>query len=43
MTVCKSVNKISSTSFAARKNIISVLNRVIPCQEFCVPDFLIFV
>jgi len=25
--------------FDVRKKIISALDRVIPCQEFCVPDF----
>jgi len=43
MSVCKSVTYISSLSFDARKKIMSVLDRVIPSQEFYVPDFLIFV
>jgi len=37
---------ISSLSFdfwCYRKKIISELDRVIPCQEFCVPYFKIFV
>jgi len=38
-----SVIYISSLSFDARKKIISALDRVISCQDFCVPDFLIFV
>jgi len=37
------ITYISSLSFQARKKIISALDRVIPFQEFCVPDFLIFV
>jgi len=34
---------IFSLTFDATKKIIGALDRVIPCQEFCVPDFLIFV
>jgi len=43
MPDCGSVTYISSLSFDARKEIISALNRVNPCQELCIPDFFIFV
>jgi len=43
LSVNMSVTYISSLSFDARKRIISALDGVIPCQELCVPDFLIFV
>jgi len=34
---------VSSLSFDAWKKIIIALDRVIPSQEFCATDFLIFV
>jgi len=43
MSVRMSVIYISILSFDARKKIIGALERIIPCQEFCVADFLIFV
>jgi len=36
-----SVTCISSLRFDAGKKIISALDRVIPCQQFCVTGFLI--
>jgi len=42
MSVCSPVTYISSLSFDARKK-IGASDREVLCQEFCVPDFLIFV
>jgi len=40
---CLYVIYISSLIFEVRKKIISALDRVIPWQDFCLSDFLIFV
>jgi len=42
MSVCMNVTYISSLRFDVRKKIISAFARVIPLQEFCAIDFLIF-
>jgi len=44
MYVCLSVTlHLPPMSFDAKKKIISALDSVIPCQEFSVQDFTIFV